>query len=284
MRQDLRERNFSPDLWNLSIESFERLVGDIDLSECSFAVPKEIETKFFVTRKALEESIDFSNLTHQRISQSFIPRSLLAEAVRVCKEHGFLASMPDELPFDVSYARVRRVKEEGERTFYFTIKGQKDKNYSRAEVEFEIPKKLYRDLLPLATDGTVKKDRYLLPGSTWDDSRHRTSLSKGAEIDIITHLGKGDQFRKLTNAETQFALIDVEFRSAKQRDQFHDGHHTLRILKRAGIELDPTSESGAKFLTMRYLARNGVDKAVLETIDSLEEMYNKSRTKLRKAA
>lgn len=271
------------DLSSAEFKSAPRSRAD-KFEELKFNVPREIEAKYFITRQALENEVDLGKLEHQRISQSFIPRSLLAEAVHVVKEHGLLKSLPEKMPFDVSYARIRRVKEGDERIYFFTIKGPKDANLARAEIEVEIPKSLYRELMPLATDGTVKKDRYILPGSTWNEDKHRVSLTKGAEIDIITHLGSGNNFRRLSSSETQFALVDVEFRSAAQRNHFHDGHHTLRFLKLSGIELSPTDSELGKYLTMRYMGRNGVDRNVQEALEDLFSEYKRDLIRLKKAA
>ncbi len=230
--------------------------------------PREIEVRYFVPD---ELAATLKKGDYISIEQHYFPEKTIRSLIKRFDvderfgDHDQLTS-----------ARIRRTKEkDGPDKYELEFKGQKEAVHgaliSRCELGIEISKELYKDLLPEATDGALKKRRYEIAGRI---------TNGGASEKIHGHL---DALRKAGNSLERlpepFWTIDIELTNTSLFKPLRAGRHNFDFLSQC-IEIGTLDDDLRRSLRNSSIAKKGIPDWALDKAKDEAEKVGKMLKKL----
>lgn len=222
---------------------------------------QEIEVKYLLTLAELAKEVDLASLPVLALSQSYFSRGVIkSRLIPLLEELCPDVSIPRGLEY--KNGRIRSVTNNNATTYSLTVKGPRQNEYSRLELETEISADLYEELLKQADCGTVKKNRYLHKGALLIDT---SELPITAEIDLVTEAAGAPIF---TGDVPEFVIIEVELLSKESINPLRQGKHDFSFLSQA-IEIASLERSFQTKIRMRDLARFGLTAEAKKLLNKL---------------
>jgi hypothetical protein len=223
--------------------------------------PMEMEARYFKDLPSLAAQVDFRQCPRKRISQCYLPPSAvqdLAKLLDLAKHYEGAGRMHS--------ARLREINGETGTRHFLEFKGPKQgprgAKIERVEISLPLDEHAYAALLPLATSGSLTKDRYSVAGhlTLKDGSR----IEAVAEIDLIVAAGLPSE-----TLQANFATIDVELAESKHLKRLRAGEHSFDFLKKGIVELSAARDGRYECLSNREIAEHGLSGKRLKLVETL---------------
>lgn len=228
----------------------------------------EQELKYVVSRPKFDQELDLYSFEWKLITQEYFPTKLVPALGKITAE----LALQTELPagFSFSQVRLREVCNHSTELF-LQAKGRCQRArgaLDRFELSTPISEELYRELLPLASAGHLRKQRFDITR----DARelHSTFPALQAEVDVILEAGKGES--RLPILTRDFLLVDIEIPIGANEATVRSAAEELFPFLAGAIEL--SGQRGTRLtrpLSARRMARHGLsDKACRIVKQALE--------------
>lgn len=222
--------------------------------------PREIEVRYFVPGKLTEQITE--KLTYITIEQHYFPDKVLKDLV---KRFGVSRVVSDFEGFTTG--RIRRTKFSSDNSIYeLEFKGPKEMAggapISRSEFGIAITKDLFSELLPDATEGSLKKRRYQINGKIEDGTAWRSATG---HLDILRRAGP--ELKRLKNP---FATIDIELPSAQLLAALRSGRHSFKFLTQC-VEIGRLDSSVRTAIANSTIAHEGINGRQEKALDELRD-------------
>jgi hypothetical protein len=218
-------------------------------------VLSECELRFLITTEDAREVLAHSGSAKKWLEQRYLNPSFIPHLRELLERLG-RASIPENLL--LTSARLRRVRKNGEVTYYLELKGPKDEVHrtriERAEISQVLgDRQLIRLLRKAATDGLIRKTRHRIKGKVW--SKDGKSKTIYAQLDFITSCGVGDKYSFFR--APPFVTIDVEMPPRWIRD-FRAGRHNLGFLKSKAVEISALPTDQLAQFSNKLMAKSSI--------------------------
>lgn len=230
-------------------------------------IERECERRYFISRAALEETIEVERLNHVVITQSYLDRSAGAVALAILpaiRRDIFIGG-------DTAITQVR-IRETYERSsgnyrhdLVVKMKCPLHGVTEREEITVLLDEDGYRRLFECVEGWSVIKNRYRLPFMV-------SGVEYYLEVDIPIALTQRGETQKPPGRE--FAIIDVETPSDSCTIEFTARQLAHPILSRALDISDDTPELAdlRKPISWRRLGEKGFDKRARRALDKLHSI------------
>lgn len=213
----------------------------------------ENEIRYIISRFDFRRAIKLETLPCVEIIQSYFPDSHKSLVIAIAKEIGGWVEAADRVLF--SQARLRSVTDVGGTKYFLQIKGKPEQqaHSERVELGVEISANLYNTLLPLASEGTVRKLRYVLEGCAVN--RLGREIPCKAEIDLVIAAGK--KHKAVNVSDFPYYLVEFEHPEQRVLDYIRGGAHSFEFLQHA-VELTGLKREAMRPFSMRRIAKDGI--------------------------
>lgn len=222
--------------------------------------PREIEVRYFVPERLIEE------LTQRRdyvsIEQHYFPEKTIRDLV---KQFGVARVVNDHDSFNT--ARIRRTKFSKDNTIYeLEFKGPKElvggAPISRSEFGIAITKEMFQELREKATEGSLKKRRYLINGKIEDAKAWK---SASGHLDLLRRAGPD-----MERIKPPFATIDIELPSEGLLPALRAGRHSFKFLAEC-VEIGRLDSSVRTAIANSTIAHEGMEGRQERALEDLRD-------------
>lgn len=235
----------------------------------------EREVKFFMPIDELRQWLQFDQLETLELRQRYFPASLLSNAEAIVRTRYGL-----ELPEKISpvQARLRETIGVSGTSYCLELKGAKygppGKAIERMEIPLPLTKEAFEVLSAFATDGTIIKTRYQVPGTIED--RHGLQIPVIAQIDVIALAHKAENSKD--RYVGSFATVDIELPDKSLLKRLRNGHHSFEFLRHGAVDLALQDDEVVHAVSNNRLGRKGFDDKARHAIDRLKRQYQKGKS------
>lgn len=221
---------------------------------------EEREVKFVVPLDAALRAV--ANSPKLEILQTYFADNELAK-VKTVLDSIAPGSWPAGL--ELQQARLRRTASAQGVSYSLELKSPRgttdDLKNSRQELSVPLSFEAYSCFLPFASGGSIRKDRYCLPGTInmpGGPSSATEQVHVVAHVDIFTEAaGKPVPHYKL-----RVATVDVEVANKAQENRLVAGDHTIGLVSLYGKEISSRQKMRSA-LSPRRVAKEGFDEKAL---------------------
>lgn len=228
--------------------------------------PREIEVRFFVPDRLVEELA--SRHEYVSIEQHYFSDKTIKDLI---KRFGVAKVVSDHDSFNT--ARIRRTKFSKDNTIYeLEFKGPKEMAggapISRSEFGIAITKELFAELRPKATEGSLKKRRYLINGKIEDAKAWKNA---SGHLDLLRRAGPS-----MERVKPSFATIDIELSSERLLPALRAGKHSFKFLDQC-VEIGRLDSSVRTAIANSTIALEGIEGRQEKALEELRDEAKRVR-------